>query len=71
LQIAKAGHSAATAWTDDKHSSYLNSMEAMFVRNMYGSKYSQPVDDAEEDCADSDFMSTFDCCTSNSIEVGF
>jgi hypothetical protein len=46
-------------------------MEAMFVRNMYGSKYSQPVDDAEDDCADSDFMSTFDCCTSNSIEVDF
>ncbi len=39
------------------------------MRNMYGSKYSQPVDDEEEDCADSDFMSTFDCCTSNSIEV--
>jgi hypothetical protein len=69
--FAKEGRSAATAWTDDKHSSYLASMEAMFVRNMYGSKYSQPVDDAEEDCADSDFMSKFDCCTSNSIEVGF
>ncbi|CAM6023727.1 unnamed protein product [Sphagnum balticum] len=66
-QIAKEGSSAATASTDDKRSSYLNSMEATFVRNMYGSKYSQPVDDAE-DCADSDFMSTFDWCTSNSIE---
>jgi len=66
LQIAKEGSSAATASTDDKRSSYLNSIEAMAVRNKYGSKYSQPVDDAEN-CADSDFMSTL----SNSIEVGF
>ncbi len=62
LQIAKEGSSAATASTDDNRSSYLNSMEAMAVRN----NYSQPVDDAE-DCADSDFMSTL----SNPIEVGF
>ncbi len=62
-------HSAT--WTDDKHSSYLNSMEATFVRNLYGTKNSHPIDDdAEEDCADSHLMSTFDCCTSTPSEVG-
>jgi len=63
LQIAKEGSSAATASTDDKCSSYLNSMS---VRNKYGPKYSQPFD-VSEDCADSDLRSTL----SNSTEVGF
>ncbi|CAK9271863.1 unnamed protein product [Sphagnum jensenii] len=59
-QIAKEGSSAATASTDDKCSSYLNSMS---VRNKYGPKYSQPFD-VSEDCADSDLRSTL----SNSTE---
>jgi hypothetical protein len=71
LQIVKEVHSAVTTWTDDKHSSYLNSMEATFVRNLYGTKNSHPIDDdEEEDCADSHLMSTFDCCTSTPSEVG-
>jgi len=65
--IVKEVHSAT--WTDDKHSSYLNSMEATFVRNLYGTKNSHPIDDdAEEDCADSHLMSNFDCCTSTPSE---
>jgi hypothetical protein len=41
-------------------------MEAIFVKNVYGFKNSQLVNDAKEDCANSHMMST-----SNAIEVGF
>lgn len=40
----RAGHSTAvesgeTTWTDEKHSSYLDSMEATFVQKMYDKEY--------------------------------
>lgn len=35
----EASDSLETAWTDSKHSSYLNFMEANFVKNLYGREY--------------------------------
>ncbi|KAH9316020.1 hypothetical protein KI387_024647, partial [Taxus chinensis] len=37
--IAEMEESLDTAWTDEKHSSYLNSIEASFVEQMYEKKY--------------------------------
>eukprot|EP00250_Pteridium_aquilinum_P003835 c14111_g1_i1 orf=568-1869(+) len=39
LTILQADGSLDTTWTDDKHSSYLDSMEATFVQKMYDKEY--------------------------------
>ncbi|KAJ7556724.1 hypothetical protein O6H91_05G095400 [Diphasiastrum complanatum] len=38
-KIIKEAESSKTEWTNDQHCSYLNSMEAAFVRNMFGKAY--------------------------------
>lgn len=39
LTILQTDESANTTWTDEKHSSYLDSMEATFVQKMYDKEY--------------------------------
>jgi hypothetical protein len=60
--IQKERESAATTWTDDKHSSFLDSMEATFVRSLFGQQglghlgipgNSAQLDDSEQDCVES------------------
>jgi hypothetical protein len=75
--MAKEHESVATTWTDDKHSSYLNSIEATFVRNLYKQGFhimdvngkSGPADDCEHDCVESQPRGLHGCCTSDPSEV--
>lgn len=39
ITISQTDESGDTTWTDDKHSSYLDSIEATFVQKMYGKEY--------------------------------
>lgn len=39
IMVLELDESADTAWTNEKHSSYLDSMEATFVRKMYHKEY--------------------------------
>jgi hypothetical protein len=74
--MAKEHESVATTWTDDKHSSYLNSIEATFVRNLYKQGFhimdvngkSGPADDCEHDCVESQPRGLHGCCTSDPSE---
>jgi hypothetical protein len=49
--------STGPAWTDDKHFSYLNSIEQTFVQSLYGQDYNAVDAPAEEegdqDCVES------------------
>lgn len=60
---------SAGGWTDDKHSSYLNSVEANFVRNMYEREFCsvdvcghapECTDSSEMDCTESQLASFCD-----------
>lgn len=73
--IQREPESAATTWTDDKHSSFLNSMEATFVRSLYGQQglghlgvhgNSVQIDD---DCVESRPVDAYGCCTSHPTEL--
>ncbi|KAL3698747.1 hypothetical protein R1sor_012823 [Riccia sorocarpa] len=48
------GKSAGKAWTDDKHCSYLNSIEATFVRSLYEKDYPNvDLSEQDQDCVES------------------
>ncbi|EFJ08631.1 hypothetical protein SELMODRAFT_448001 [Selaginella moellendorffii] len=61
----KEEESMDTAWTDDRHSSYLSSMEEMFVRNMYDREYcavdicGEAASSCDQDCVESRPLSFF------------
>lgn len=46
--------SAGKAWTDDKHCSYLNSIEATFVRSLLKQDYrTVDLSEQDQDCVES------------------
>nr|XP_024357696.1 uncharacterized protein LOC112273309 isoform X1 [Physcomitrium patens]PNR32892.1 hypothetical protein PHYPA_024835 [Physcomitrium patens] len=76
--IQREPESAATTWTDDKHSSFLDSMEATFVRSLYNQQglghlgihgNSAQIDDSEQDCVESRPVDAYGCCTSHPTEL--
>ncbi|KAG0582553.1 hypothetical protein KC19_3G068800 [Ceratodon purpureus] len=76
--IQREPESAATTWTDDKHSSFLNSMEATFVKSLYSQQglghlgvygNSAQIDDSEQDCVESRPVDAYGCCTSHPTEL--
>jgi hypothetical protein len=76
--IQREPESAATTWTDDKHSSFLDTMEATFVRSLFGQQglghlgvygNSAQNDDPEQDCVESRPADGCGCGRSNPAEL--